>query len=162
MSTERAAEFAGRSYWFCGSLRNPTCEKQDGSTLRLMIEPTRTILGIASLLSGLKNRNFPGGPPGRTKSRTKVPTLLSALVAQGPLSYDPFAGSPRSPALCLDRLQAGGDLPIAIDRNEMHTVESFRVPDSLDQFTCDRHACSFVTINSADDGLGDRKLGDLG
>ncbi len=44
----------------------------------------------------------------------------------------------------------------------MYTVESFRVPDSLDQLTCDRHACSFVTINLVDDGFGDCKLGDLG
>ena len=44
----------------------------------------------------------------------------------------------------------------------MHTVESFRVPDSLYQLTCDRHACSFVTIDLVNDGFGDSKLGDLG
>ena len=44
----------------------------------------------------------------------------------------------------------------------MHTIESFRVPDSLDQLACDRHASFFVTINLPDDGFGDGKLGDLG
>ena len=29
----------------------------------------------------------------------------------------------------------------------MHTVESFRVPDLLDQFTCDCHACTRPVIN---------------
>ena len=81
---------------------------------------------------------------------------------QGRRSRNEGLARPRLRTLCLERLQAGGDLPVAIYWDEMHTVESFRVPDSLDQLTCDRHAGSFVTANSANDGFGDRKLGDLG
>jgi hypothetical protein len=92
---------------------------------------------------------------------------FSGMVWSIPLKVDRIQPlwrefAPALPVLRLECLQAGGDLPMAIDWNQMHTVESFRVPDSLDQLTCDRHACSFVTINSADDGLGDRKLGDVG
>lgn len=60
------------------------------------------------------------------------------------------------------RLQLAGHFPIAIDWNEVNTVECLRFSKQGDEFTCNRNPGISIGIESADDAFRYSQLRHLG